>query len=110
MRGSAVRGTARAITRFREDVASLDGPGPRPDPRLPLGIERLLLRLFGRPIDCAACGRRLFIGLPLIWRGELWLIGAYDHQVRVSWASSQVMEFRHAHLDACPAPDRPWVT
>jgi hypothetical protein len=110
MRGSALRGTARAIAQFREGMASLDGPGPRPDPRLPLGIERLLIRLFGRPISCAACGRRLFIGLPLVWRGELWLIGAYDHQVRVSWVSSQMMEFSHANLDDCPAPDRPWVT
>jgi hypothetical protein len=91
-------------------VTSPDGPGPRPDRRLPLGIERLLLKLFGRPINCAACGRRLFVGLPLVWRGEVWLIGAYDHMVRVSFGSSQVMEFRHAALDECPAPERPWVS
>jgi hypothetical protein len=110
MRSSSVRGTARAIAQFREGMASLDGPGPRPDPRLPRGVERILVKLFGRPIKCAACGRQLFVGLPLVWRGELWLIGAYDHLVRVSWASSQVMEFRHAQLDECPAPERPWVS
>jgi hypothetical protein len=110
MRLSAVRGTVRAAAEFREGMASLDRSGPRPDPRLPLGVERPLLRLFGRPIECADCGRQLFTGLPLAWRGEVWLIGAYDHQVRVSWASSQMMEFRHALLDECPAPERPWVT
>lgn len=110
MRGSRLKDNARAIAQFREGMASLDGPGPRPDPRLPLWIERVLLRLFGRPVKCAECGRTLFSGLPLVWRGELWLIGAYDHEVRVSWVSSQMMEFRHAHLDACPAPERPWVT
>jgi hypothetical protein len=110
MRATAVRGTARALGQFRESVASLDGPGPRPDPRLPLGIERLLLKLFGRPIDCAACGRRLFVGLPLVWRGELWLLGACDQQVRVSFVSTQTMVFTHTQLDECPAPERPWVS
>jgi hypothetical protein len=109
MRPSSVKETARALAEFRAAVASLDRPGPRPDPRLPLGIERLLLKLFGRPIRCAGCGREMFVGLPLVWRGELWLIGAYDHQVRVSWTSSQTMELRHALLDECPAPERPWV-
>jgi hypothetical protein len=110
MRASAVKGTARAIADFRKATASVDGPGPRPQPRLPLGIERLLLRLFGRPIKCAACGRQLLVGLPLVWRGELWLIGAYDHLVRVSFVTSQTMEFRHTQLDECPSPERPWVT
>ncbi len=109
MKPGALRGTARALAQFRETVATLYGPGPRPDPRLPLGIERVLLKLFGRPIRCADCGREIFVGLPLVWRGELWLIGAYDHQVRVAWASTQTMEFRHAQLDECPAPERPWV-
>lgn len=110
MRVSAVKGTARALADFREGMASIDGPGPRPDPRLPLGLERLLLRLFGRTIKCADCGRELFTALPLVWRGELWLIGAYEHEVRVSWVSSQMMEFRHTHLDECPTPERPWAS
>lgn len=110
MRPSAITGTARAIADFREAMAAVDGPGPRPDPELPRGIERLLLKLLGRPIDCANCGRRLFVGLPLVWRGEVWLIGAYDHEVRVSFVSSQTMVFTHANLDECPAPERPWVS
>lgn len=110
MKVGAIRGTSRAVAEFRDAMASVDGPGPRPDPELPRGIERLLLRLFGRPIECAACGRRLFTGLPLVWRGEVWLIGAYHHRVRVSFVSSQTMAFTHAHLDECPAPERPWVS
>jgi hypothetical protein len=109
MRASAVKGTARAVAQFREGMAAVDRPGPRPDPRLPLWIERLLLKLFGRTIKCAACGRQLFVGLPLVWRGELWLIGAYDHELRVSWVTTQTMEFTHVRLDECPAPERPWA-
>jgi hypothetical protein len=109
MRVGAVGGTARAIADFRRSLAAIDGPGPRPDPQLPRGIEWLLLKLLGRPITCAACGKPLFVGLPLVWRGELWLIGAYDHQVRVSFVSSQTMEFTHVELDQCATPARPWA-
>ena len=109
MRASRVNGTARALAQFREGMAAVDRPGPRADRRLPLWMERLLLKLFGRPIKCAACDRRMFIGLTLVWRGELWVIGAYDHELRVSWVTTQTMEFRHVRLDECPAPERPWA-
>jgi hypothetical protein len=109
MKVSGIRGTARAIAQFRETMETVGAPGPRPDPRVPRSVEWLLLKLFGRPVNCAACGQRIFTGLPLLWRGELWLIGAYDHEVRVAWVSTQTMEFTHAQLDVCPAPERPWV-
>ena len=51
----------------------------------------------------------MFIGLPLVWRGELWVIGAYDHELRVSWVTTQTMEFSHVRLDECRAPERPWA-
>jgi hypothetical protein len=89
--------------------AVFDPTRPRTDPLLPRGVERLLLRILGRPILCAACGRRLFVALPIVWRGELWLIGAYDHLVRSSFTSSETLEFRHGQLDECPAPERPWI-
>jgi len=89
--------------------AVVDSRKPRTDPLLPRGIERALLRVLGRPIRCAECGRELFVGFPLVWRGELWLIGAYDHLVHVQFSSSETMEFRHGRLDECPSPERPWV-
>ena len=79
------------------------------DPQLPRWAERLLLLLFGRRLRCAACGRELFVALPIVWRGRVWLIGAYDHLVRIRFSSSETIELRHAQLDECPAPERPWV-
>ena len=89
--------------------AVFDRSAPRTDPLLPRGIERVVLRILGRPVACTECGRELFVGFPVVWRGELWLIGAYDNLVRVTFSSSETMEFRHARLDQCPSPDRPWV-
>ena len=110
-------GTAERWRRVTTNVAILreslaadrDPEQPRPDPFLPDGIQRLLVRALGRPIVCAACGRQIFKGLPLVWRGQVWLIGAYDHAVRVSFTSSETLEFRHAQIDECPAPERPWI-
>ncbi|HKN67166.1 MAG TPA: hypothetical protein VJW73_12880 [Gemmatimonadaceae bacterium] len=90
-------------------MATLDEAGLPADPLLPRGVERIVLRLLGRPVVCAACGRQLFKGLPLVWRGKVWLIGAYNETVHVSFVSSERMEFRHAHVDGCATPDRPWV-
>jgi hypothetical protein len=95
--------------RMLRESAVFDPTRPRTDPLLPRGVERLLLRFFGRPVQCAACGRQLFLVLPIVWRGEVWLIGAYDHLVSSSFTSSETLEFRHGRLDQCPAPDRPWV-
>ncbi len=95
--------------RMLQRSAVLDSSKPRKDPMLPRGLERLLLRALGRPIVCAACGRTMFVGLPVVWRGEVWLIGAHDNLVRAAFSSSETLEFRHGQLDQCPAPDRPWV-
>jgi hypothetical protein len=100
-----------AIRNLRELLASnvVNRRRPRTDPLLPRGVEHVLVRLFGRPIRCAECGRVLFRGFPIAWRGEVWLIGAYDRIVRVTFSSSETMEFRHVRLDECAAPERPWV-
>ena len=95
--------------RLLRESAAIDPRRPRTDPLLPRGVERALLRLLGRWVSCAACGRPLIRTFPLVWRGELWLIGAYDNLVRVSFNSSETLEFRHARLDECPSPERPWV-
>jgi hypothetical protein len=71
--------------------------------------RRALLFVLGRPLVCAACGRRLFVALPIVWRGRVRLIGAGDSHVRVSFQSKDTLELRHVELDECPAPDRPWV-
>lgn len=94
---------------LRDSIATFDTVSKRQDPFLPRGLERLLLRILGRPIKCTECGQTIFVGLPIVWRGELLLIGAHQHVVRVSFASSDTMQFRHAFAGECPSPDRPWI-
>jgi hypothetical protein len=69
---------------------------------------RALLLLVGRDLACATCGRPLFRGLPIVWRGKLRVIGATE-PVRVAFAARNTLEFRHVELDRCPSPERPWV-
>ena len=107
---SLASAVGRNLEILRDNIAASRDPGrPRPDPFLPRGIQRVVLRLFGRPVRCSECGRELFRALPLVWRGEIWVIGAYDHLVRVSFSTSERLDFRHLQLDHCPSPERPWV-
>ena len=99
---------ANNVKLLRES-AVLDRARPRTDPLLPRGVERVIVRVLGRPVRCSHCGRELFRTVPLVWRGEVWLIGAYDHVVRASFNSSETIELGHCHLDECPSPERPWV-
>lgn len=71
--------------------------------------RRNLIRLLGRQIHCAECGRPIFHAIPLVIRGRVRLIGAYEHIVRVSFSSDDTLEFRHVHLHDCPTPERPWA-
>lgn len=73
-------------------------------------IKRLALFALGRPIRCAECGRELFVGLPIVHRGEVRLIGLpHGLVIRVAFSSTNRLEFRHVELDSCPTPDRPWA-
>jgi hypothetical protein len=72
------------------------------------GALRALLWVLGRDLACATCGRPLFRGLPIVWRGELKVIGATE-PVRVAFRARNTLEFRHVELDRCPSPERPWV-
>ena len=71
---------------------------------------RALVRVFGRPIECAECGRPIMRAIPLVWRGRVRLVGAREHNVRVAFSSKEDLEFRHVELDRCPSPERPWVS
>jgi hypothetical protein len=97
------------VSYLRESIATFDTVAERQDPLLPRGLERLLLRILGRPIKCVSCGRTIFVGLPLVWRGRLLIFGAHQHVVKVSFSTSDTMEFRHAYAGECASPDRPWV-
>jgi hypothetical protein len=77
--------------------------------RVRRAAERALLRIMGRPLICAVCGRQLFVAVPIVWRGEIWIIGASEHDVRVAFSGKEGLEFRHLELDECASPDRPWV-
>ena len=105
---AALQRVARNVRMLRESAA-FSRRRPRTDPLLPRGAERALVRVFGRTIECAECGRPLFRAVPLVWRGRVWVAGAYDSLVRVSFDSSETLELRHARLDECPSSDRPWV-
>jgi hypothetical protein len=80
--------------------------------RARLEARHAFLRVVGREIVCAACGRPIFRALPLVWRGRVKLIGAAkpQHNVRVAFDGTESIEFRHVELDRCPSPERPWVT
>ncbi|MEA2399061.1 MAG: hypothetical protein QOK25_2617 [Thermoleophilaceae bacterium] len=78
--------------------------------RLARGVEWAFLRLVGRQLICAECGRRLLVAFPVVWRGRVRVIGAREYNVRVSFRDKTSLEFRHMELDQCPAPERPWVT
>ncbi|HEX8646066.1 MAG TPA: hypothetical protein VF715_04145 [Thermoleophilaceae bacterium] len=82
---------------------------PRVRRRLRDEARRAVLAAFGRPLRCATCGRELFVALPVVWRGQVKLIGARESDVHVAFAAKDTLELRHAELDACPAPERPWV-
>lgn len=70
---------------------------------------QLLLRVLGRPVCCASCGRELFRALPRIRDGRLSLLGAHESNVRVAFHGKDSLQFSHFELDHCPSPDRPWV-
>ena len=71
---------------------------------------RALVWVFGRKIVCASCGRVIMRAIPVVWRGQVRLIGAREHNVRVAFSSKEDLSFRHVELDRCPAPERPWVS
>jgi hypothetical protein len=73
-------------------------------------VRRVVLAVAGRPIHCASCGRELFLALPFTWRGRLHIIGAKGSNVRVSFHCEHSLQFRHLELDACPSPERPWLS
>jgi hypothetical protein len=72
-------------------------------------LQRALLRVFGRPVSCATCGRRIFYGIAFVSRGHVRLLGASDDDVRVAFATRGSLELHHVDLDRCATPDRPWV-
>ena len=69
-------------------------------------VKRLVLRVFGRQVRCEVCGAPLFTGVPIVWRGELRLIGAERADVRVDFASMTRLVFAHSVPGECgrPAP------
>jgi hypothetical protein len=68
-------------------------------------------RALGRRVRCAACGRPLFVALPVIWRGKLVLVGlrVQEPLVRVRFHERDSLEFFHGELDLCPTDERPWA-
>jgi hypothetical protein len=82
---------------------------PREERSWRASVKRALVRVLGRTVTCADCGRPLFTGLPIVWRGHVRVLGADVQLVRVSFATKDSLQFRHVQLYECPAPERPWV-
>lgn len=63
----------------------------------------------GPVVRCEACGGALFRGLPVVSRGQVKLLGADDALVRVDFATTSRLGFRHVDLSDCRrgAPHRP---
>jgi hypothetical protein len=108
------RARAKAAVRLEEAEAQLDPPGPRPVPpgggwprparplHAPLRqVRAKVVEKVGRPVRCEVCGRVLFRGLPLVWRGRLKFLGAEGAPVRADWDKMNRMTFRHVERDRC---------
>jgi hypothetical protein len=54
-----------------------------------------------RPIRCEACGRELFRGVAIPWRGGLKLLGAEHALVRVDFSTMNELRFRHVETEHC---------
>lgn len=60
----------------------------------------------GRTISCENCGRELFKGIPVVWRGRLRLLGSAAALVRVDWDGKNSLAFRHVEQEVCKAGSR----
>ncbi len=60
----------------------------------------------GRSIHCEICGRELFKGIPVVWRGRLRLLGSAAGFVRVDWDGKNTLAFRHVEQEVCKAGSR----
>jgi hypothetical protein len=65
--------------------------------------KRVILGICGRRLRCELCDEVLVTAAPIIWRGELKLIGAERMLIAVDFASMNRLTFRHAEAGACPA-------
>jgi hypothetical protein len=72
--------------------------------------RRALVRVAGRELVCADCGRPIGRAIAFGWRGGVKLYGAREINVRVAFGGRERIEFRHLELDRCPSQDRPWVS
>jgi hypothetical protein len=77
--------------------------------RLRWRLRRALLKVFGRPVACATCGRRIFYGRAFVSGGQVRLLGASDDDIRVAFGTRDSLELHHVDLDRCATADRPWV-
>ena len=89
----------------------MGGEGHTLRTRLGWRAERAVARVFGRRVRCAECGRPLFKALPVVWRGELVLLGlrVQEPLVRVRFSQPDRLEFLHGELDLCRTEERPWA-
>lgn len=68
-----------------------------------LHVKRAVVGAVGRPIRCELCGELLVKAIPVIWKGEVKLIGAEEALVAVDFASMNRLVFRHVEAGDCPA-------
>lgn len=67
-------------------------------------IKLSAIALVGRPIRCEVCDEILVKAIPIIWKGEVKVIGAEAGLVAVDFASMNRLVFRHVEVAACQAP------
>jgi len=66
-------------------------------------VKRAILAVCGRRVRCELCHEVLVTAAPIIWKGEVRLIGAEKEVVAVDFASMNRLVFRHAEAGACAA-------
>ncbi|MGK2937808.1 MAG: hypothetical protein ACSLFR_08395 [Solirubrobacteraceae bacterium] len=66
-------------------------------------VKLAVVAIAGRPIRCEVCGEVMVKAIPIIWKGDVKLIGAEAGLVAVDFASMNRLVFRHVEVGACAA-------
>ncbi len=66
-------------------------------------LKLAVVAVAGRPIRCEVCDEVMVKAIPIIWKGDVKLIGAEAGLVAVDFASMNRLVFRHVEAGACPA-------
>jgi hypothetical protein len=66
-------------------------------------LKRAIIAVAGRPLRCELCDAVLTTAAPIVFRGQLLLVGLEREFVAVDFTAMNRLVFRHAQVGACRA-------